>query len=65
MTMSEKIESLNAKRQKKKPRSLESAAEAATRTFLDKVPTDLEEPESFASGGSMDKILDEDDETNE
>jgi len=65
MTMIKRVESLNVKRQKKKPRSLESVTEAATKTFLDKVPKDLEEPKNFASGGNMDKILKEDDETNE
>ncbi|PCJ11325.1 MAG: hypothetical protein COB04_19275 [Gammaproteobacteria bacterium] len=61
--MNKEVEHVNAKPQKKKPRSLESAAEAASKTFLDKVPKDLVEPENFASGGDMDNILDEDNET--
>jgi len=60
--MSNNIESLSAERNKRKTRSLESSAEAAARTFLDKIPDDLKEPESFASGGDMAKILDEEDE---
>jgi len=59
--MSDKIKSLSAERNKKKPRSLESSVEAAARNFLDKIPDDLEEPESFASGGDMTKISEEED----
>jgi hypothetical protein len=54
--MKNKVENISKMRNKKKRRSQEQAAEAAARTFLDKLPPGLQEPEAFASGGDMSKI---------
>ncbi len=55
--MAKKVESLTARRQRKRPRTPEEAARAAAQLFPDR--PDLKEPEAFASG-SMDEH-DEDD----
>ena len=54
--MSSKIDNINKMRRRKKPRSQEQAAEAAARLFLDKLPSNLQEPDALASGGDMSKI---------
>ena len=64
--MKKKIINLTKERNKKKNRSPEESAEIATRTFLDKIPDDIKEPDALASGGDMSKILEEsEDEINE
>jgi hypothetical protein len=54
--MKNKIVNISKIRNKKRPRSPENAAEAAARTFLDKIPPNAKEPDAFASGGDMSKI---------
>lgn len=57
--MKKKIINLTKERNKKKIRSPEESAEIAARTFLDKIPDNIKEPEALASGGDMSKILEE------
>ena len=54
--MTNKVEPISKMRNKKKPRTPEQIAEAAARTFLDKIPANLPEPDAFASGGDMSNI---------
>lgn len=52
-----KLVSLTAVRQRKKKRTPEEAAQAAMRLILDKVPSNVQEPKGFASGGDMATVL--------
>lgn len=54
--MSDKVENLSKHRNRKKPRTIEAAAEAAFRRFIDGAPHDLPEPKGLASG-DMDKMI--------
>ena len=63
--MSEKVEDLRDHRRKKKPRTMKEAAQAAAQHIRNIEADKLNEPEGFASGGDMRKIIEQADDEGE
>ena len=57
--MKNNVISLAKERHKRKPLTPAESVRIARRLFFDKIPEDVVEPESLASGGDMTKILEE------